>query len=429
VEALNNKSCADQRNETPFGQSAAPRTLRRRTLVGTAAAAAVLRSRGAAAASTIRIGVLTDMSGPFADNSGRGSVTGAELAAADFMASHPDLKVEVISADMLNKPDVGANIARKWYDEENVDLILDIPSSAVALAVGELAKQRDKLVITVTAGDPRLTGKYCTPTLLQWTYDLWSFANATARVLVKAGGDKWFTIAPDYLTGHDLAVDVAEVATSLGAKSVGSSFYPFPQTTDFSSFLLQSASSGANVVACGNAGTDAINVIKQAHEFQLEKQGVKLVALVMTVPVIKAIGLEAAQGTYCTAAFYWDMNNGTREFSKRFEAQRNAKPTMFQAGAYSAATHFLKAVTALGPEKAKASGRAIADQMKAMPTNDPLFGAGQVRQDGKFIHPMYVFRVKSPADSKYPWDFYTLVDTVPADQAFQSIEAGGCKLV
>ncbi|MDR3532037.1 MAG: ABC transporter substrate-binding protein [Rhodopila sp.] len=423
-----NNECAGQANKMVNSKATPALTLGRRTFVGAAAATAgLVRSRRAAAAQTIRIGVLTDMSGPFADNSGPGSVVSAELAAADFMAAHPELKVEVISADMLNKPDVGANIARKWYDEENVDLILDVPSSAVALAVGELSHQRDKLIITVTAGDPRLTGAYCKPTLIQWTYDLWALANATSRSLVAAGGNKWFTIAGDYVTGHDLAEDVAQVVESLGAKSVGKAFYPFPQTTDFSSFLLQAVSSGASIVACSNAGADAINILKQAHEFQLAKQGVKLAALVMTEPVIKAIGLEAAQGTYCTAAFYWDMNDGTRAFAERFEARRKVKPTMFQAGAYSAATHFLKAVAAAGPEKAKASGKAIADQMKAMRTNDPLFGTGQVRQDGKFIHPMYVFRVKSPDESKYPWDFYTLVDTIPADKAFQSIEAAGCK--
>jgi branched-chain amino acid transport system substrate-binding protein len=416
------------------GTTVKPRIARRALIGGgaalTAAAALPLRHpRAAGGTQSVRIGVLTDMSGPFADNSGPGSVVGAKLAAADFMASHPDIKVDVIGADMLNKPDVGSNIARKWYDEENIDLILDLPSSAVALAVAELGRQRDKMVITVTAGDPQLTGKHCTPTLLQWTYDLWALANATGRILVGAGGDKWFTIAGDYLTGHDLSRDVEQVVTSLGGRAVGHAYYPFPETTDFSSFLLQAQASGANVVACSNAGSDAINILKQAHEFQLAQQGVRLAALVMTVQVIKATGLEMAQGTYCTEAFYWDMNDGTRAFSQRFEEQRKMKPSMFHAGAYSATTHFLKAVNALGVEKAKASGKAIADQMKAMPTDDPLFGQGEVRRDGKFLHQMYVFQVKSPTDSKYPWDFYKLIDTVPKNAAFQSIEAGGCQLV
>jgi branched-chain amino acid transport system substrate-binding protein len=403
--------------------------LRRRTFMGAAAASGIALSARAASAPTIHIGVLTDMSGPYSDNSGAGSVAATELAVVDFLATHPDMKVEVISADMLNKPDVGSNIARKWFDEQDVDLILDLPSSAVALAVANLGKQRDKMVITVTAGDPRLTGTYCTPTLLQWTYDLWALASATGNALVPRGGDKWFTIAADYLTGHDLAVDVKEVVTSLGAKSVGQIFYPFPQTTDFSSFLLEAVSSGANVVACSSAGIDAINLIKQAEEFQLAKQGASLAALVMTVQVIKAVGLQVAQGTYCTEAFYWDMNDGTRAFSKRFESLRKMKPSMFHAGAYSATTHFLKAIAAIGPEKAKASGKAIADQMKATPTDDPLFGPGEVRRDGKFIHPMYVFRVKTPAQSKYPWDFYELIDTVPKDRAFRSMQAGGCPLI
>jgi branched-chain amino acid transport system substrate-binding protein len=424
-----NKQPTDGASVSVAGEPAVP-SLRRRTFLGAAAAVpAIARSASAASPPPIRIGVLTDMSGPFSDNSGPGSVAATELAVADFAAAHPDIKVEVISADMMNKPDVGSNIARKWFDEQNIDLILDLPSSAVAIAVATLAKQRDKMVITATAGDPRISGKYCSPVLMQWTYDLWALANATARVLVPKGSDKWFTIAADYLTGHDLAVDVREVVTSLGAKSVGEIFYPFPETTDFSTYLLQAVASGANTVTCGNAGIDAINLIKQAREFQLTKQGAILAALVMTVQTIHAVGLEGAQGTYCTESFYWDMNDGTRAFAKRFEERRKMKPSMFHAGCYSAATHFLKAVAAIGPEKAKASGKAIADQMKATPTDDPLFGVGEVRQDGKFIHPMYVFRVKAPAQSKYPWDFYELIDTVPKDKAFQSLQAGGCPLI
>ena len=401
------------------------------TSLGAGVAACIPRSgRAQSPGKPIKIGILDDMSGPYADDSGPGVVLGARLAIEDATKMFPGLKVEVVSADMLSKPDVGAAIARGWYDQGGVDAIFGIPQSNVALAVTTVAKEKDKVVVLTGASVPDLTGKYCTANHLHWTYDLYSLANGSARSLVELGGNRWFFLTPDYLSGHVGQQISAGVVKQAGGQMVGEAAYPFPGTTDFATFLLQAQASKANVL-CVGSGTDAVNAVKQAREFGLPQGGVRMTAIVFAITVAHSAGLAAAQGMVFTEAFYWDLNEGTRAYSARFAAQQrgNAKPSMIQAGAYSAVLHYLKAVAALGVDKAKASGAATIAQMKAMPTDDMVFGPGHVRWDGKFIHPMYVFETKSPAESKAPWDYYKLLKTIPAEQAFQPAAELGCTLL
>jgi branched-chain amino acid transport system substrate-binding protein len=402
--------------------------IRRRSLLAGATALAMPAIRSYAATG-VKIGVLSDMSGQYAEASGPGDFLAAQMAAEDFMKTHPAIPVEVIQGDMLLKPDVGASIARSWYDQEGVDAIFDIPQSAVAIAVGQVARDKDKVVVFTSAGIPDLTGKYCTPNQIQWTYDLWSNSNAITRGLVQAGGDSWFFIKPDYISGHTMTKDTATIVEQMGGKVAGMAAYPFPGTTDFSSQLVQAQASGAKVICLANAGDDTVNCIKQANEFGILKSGVKIGALVFQDYQVHALGLPTAQGLVCTLAQYWNQNAGTRAFADRFAPlYHNSKPNMFHAGAYSATWHCLKAVAAMGVDKAKASGRAIAEQMKAMPTDDPLYGQGRVRPDGKFVHKMYVCEVKTPAESKEPWDYFKTLSTIPTEQAFKPMEAA-CPLV
>jgi branched-chain amino acid transport system substrate-binding protein len=398
---------------------------------GTAATLALPALGGSARADTVayRIGVLNDMSGVYSASDGPGSVYTAKLAAADFMQANPGMTVDIVSGDMSTSVDTATTIARGWYDRSGVDAVIGIPQSAAAIAVGTIAHEKDKLTVFTGAGIADLTGKYCTANQVHWTYDLWENTNGTVRAIMATGGDTWFVIAPDYISGHMMKGNVEDLLGKSGGKLVGSLFYAFPGTTDFSSALLAAKSSGAKVICLANAGDDTTNCIKQAAEFGLIQGGQRIAGLVFAISNVDALGLKTAQGVVMTEGFYWDLNDGTRSFSKRFEAQFHRKASIFHAGSYSATTHILKAVAALGPDKARASGRAMVEKMKELPTQDAAFGKGSVRADGKFIHPAYVFQVKSPAESHYPSDDYRLLATIPADQAFMPMSEEGCALI
>jgi len=374
----------------------------------------------------VKIGVLNDMSGLYSDISGQGSVFAARQAVADFGAAAKGLKVEVIGADHQNKPDVGSSIARQWYDVDKVDVILDVPTSSVALAVSEVTRDKNKVFLVSGAAASDLTGEKCTPNTIHWTYDTWALANGTGKAMVKTGGNTWFFLTADYAFGHALERDTAAVVEANGGKVLGRVRHPFPGT-DFSSFLLQAQASKAKVIGLANAGGDTINSIKQAAEFGIVKGGQQLAGLLMFISDVHALGLQTAQGLVLTEAWYWDMTAANRDFTKKFQAQFPGKfPTMVQAGVYSAVIHYLKAVTAL---KSDADGKAVVAKMKATPTDDKLFGKGTVRADGRKIHPMYLFEVKKPQESKYAGDYYKLRATIPAAEAFRPIADGHCPLV
>jgi len=373
----------------------------------------------------VKIGVLNDQSGPYADLAGLGSVVAARMAVEDFGAARKGLKVEIIFADHQNKTDVGSQIARQWYDAEKVDLVVDVPNSAIALAINEIARERRKAFIVATAATSDLTGKACSPTTIHWTYDTWSLANGTGNAIVKTGGDTWFFLTADYAFGHALERDVEAVVLKSGGKVLGKVRHPFP-TADFSSFLLQAQASKAKIIGLANAGTDTTNAIKQGAEFGVVRGGQQFAGLLVFLTDIHALGLEKAQGLVLTESFYWDLNDQTRAWSKRFaERHRGAMPTMVQAGVYSAVLHYLKAVEALKSD----DGTRVIAKMKEMPTDDPAFGKGVVRADGRKIHPMYLFEVKKPSESKGPWDYYKVRATIPAEQAFRPLDQGDCPLV
>ena len=390
------------------------------------AAAAVLTLGSAAQAETpIKLGVLNDMSSLYADISGPGSVVAAKLAVEDFAKINPDLKVEVIGADHQNKPDIGSNIARQWYDRENVDVILDTTTSSVALAVSEVTKEKKKIFIPSGGGTSDLTGKSCSPYTVHWTYDTWALANGTGSAMTKQGADTWYMLVADYAFGAALERDTTEAVTKAGGKVVGSVKHPL-NSSDFSSFLLRAQASKAKVVALATAGSDMINTIKQAAEFGLTQGGQSLAGLLIFSSDVKALGLQAAQGLVLTEAFYWDQTDATRAFSKRFAEKFNGKmPTSSQAGVYSSVLHYLKAVTAA---KSKDSDAVMA-KMKELPIDDALFGKGSVRPDGRAIHNMYLYQVKKPSESKGEWDLYKVLATIPADEAFRPMDQGGCPLV
>ena len=382
-----------------------------------------------AQAKTLKIGVLSDMSGPYSEATGLGDVLATRFAIEDFSKQHPTIQVDLVSADMLLKPDVGAAIARAWYDRDGVDAIFDIPQSAVALAVGAITKEKDKLVVFTSAGIADLSGKYCTPNQIHWTFDIWANANGVVNGLVGSGADTWYFILPDYISGHAMANDSADALKRTGGREVGRSVYAFPGTTDFSSQLLKAKASGAKVICLANAGDDTANCIKQAYEFGIPQSGVKLACLIMQEYIVKSIGLETAQGLVATMPWSWNMNADARAFADRFQPlYHGAKPNFYHAGIYSAVTHYLNAAATLGVDKAKASGSAVADQMKRMPVNDAFY-QGTIRADGKFVHNMYVWQTKTPAESKGPWDFFKMVDTIPPDRAFKTLADSGCPLV
>ena len=378
---------------------------------------------------TFRVGVLSDMSGLYADISGPGAVAAAKLAIEDFKPESHGFKVEVVTGDHQNKPDIGSGIVRKWFDVEKIDAVLDVPTSSVALAVANIAQEKNRLLMVSSAGTSDLTGKACTPNTVHWTYDTWALANSTAKAVIGQGGKSWFFLTADYAFGHALERDATQAIKANGGEVLGHVLAPF-QTTDFSSFLLQAQGSGANVVAVANSGGDTINSVKQAAEFGLKDGGQKMTALLAFITDVKAIGLETAQGLTLTEAFYWDLNEGTRAFTKRFQAtMKDRVPTMNQAGAYGATMHWMKAIAAMSDKAQAHDGKAIAAKMKELPTDDPLFGKGSIRADGRTIHDMYLFEVKKPSESKGPYDFYKLAATIPGDQAFRPMDQGGCPLV
>ena len=373
----------------------------------------------------IKIGVLNDQSSLYADISGQGGAVAARMAVEDFGAAKKGMKVEVITADHQNKPEVGSSIARQWYDVDKVDVIVDVPTSSVALAINQVTREKNKAFLVSGAASSDLTGKACSPNTIHWTYDTWMLAHGTGSAIVQTGGKSWFFLTADYAFGHALERDTEEVVTKSGGKVLGKVRHPL-NAQDFSSFLLQAQSSKAQVIGLANAGGDTINSIKQASEFGIVKGGQSLAGMLVFITDIHALGLPTAQGLIFTETFYWDRNDASRAFAKRFAPQyKGNMPTMVQAGIYSAVLHYLKAVEALKSDDAP---KVIA-KMKETPTDDPLFGKGHIRQDGRKVHDAYLVEVKKPSESKGPWDYYKIRATIPADKAFRPEKEGGCPLV
>src|SRR5471030_249836 len=376
----------------------------------------------------VKIGVLTDMSSLYADDTGPGSVIAAKLTDNDFMKDHPNVKVEVISADHQNKADVGSQIANQWYDVEHVDMIADVPNSGVALAISQVTNQKNKAFIASGPASSDLTGPKCSPNTVHWTYDTWMLANSTGKAVVKSGGDTWFFLTSDYAFGHALERDTSAVVEKNGGKVLGKVRHPI-NNNDFSLFLLQAQASKAKVIGLANAGGDTINAIKQGAEFGIVKGGQSFAGLLVFAPDVGALGLQTAQGLMLTETWYWDMNDSNRTWTKRWDKERNSAgkvPNMNMAGVYAGTLHYLKAVAAL---KNAADGKAVVAEMKTLPTDDPLFGKGTIRADGRKLHPAYLFEVKKPSESKYPGDFYKLRATIPVDEAFRPLKDGNCPLV
>jgi branched-chain amino acid transport system substrate-binding protein len=399
-------------------------------LLRTAILSAAMVSAGAAygqiSDGVIKIGVMNDMSGTYADLAGPGSVLAARLAIEDLGDLVKGLKIEVIGADHQNKPDIGSNIVRQWIDVDKVDVIVDVPTSSVALAVNEIVKEKNKVFLVSGAAASDLTGPRCSPNTIHWTYDTWALANGTGNAIVKTGGDTWFFLTADYAFGHALERDTAAVVNKNGGKVVGQVRHPFPGQ-DFSSFLLQAQASKAKIIGLANAGADTTNAIKQAAEFGITQKGQNLAGLLVFLTDVHSLGLKTAQGLIFTEAWYWDMNDANRAFAKRFAAaNRGIHPSMIHAGVYSAVTHYLKTVAAL---KNDSDGKAIVAEMKKNKTKDALFGEGEIRADGRKIHPMYLFEVKKPEESKGPWDYYKLRATIPANEAFRPLNEGKCPLI
>jgi branched-chain amino acid transport system substrate-binding protein len=377
---------------------------------------------------TVKIGSLSDQSGLYADLGGPGSTLAAQMAVEDSGMTAKGWKIDVISGDHQNKPDVGTAIARQWFDVDKVDVIVDVPNSGVALAVKNVVKEKNGVYINSGAATSDLTNAQCSPNTVHWTYDTYMLAHTTGQALVKAGGDSWFFLTADYAFGAALERDTTAVILANGGKVVGGVKHPL-NTSDFSSFLLQAQSSKAKIIGLANAGGDTTNSIKQAAEFGIVKGGQKLAALLLFITDVKAIGLETAQGLNFTETFYWDMNDQTRAFSKKFAARmkNGAPPTMVQAGVYSGLIHYFKALEALGGNPH--DGIKVVDKMKSIPTDDPLFGKGEIEPNGRTIHSAYLFEVKKPSESKGPWDLYKLVGTVPGDQAFTPLDKSTCPLL
>ena len=397
-----------------------------RQVIALAAALTCVAAQAQTTNITVKIGVLTDMSSLYSDITGPGSVVAAKLAVQDFGAAAKGMKVEVISGDHLNKPDVGTSIAGTWFDVAGVDAIIDVPNSGVALAINEIARRKNKAFFPLGAATSALTANQCSPTTIHWVYDTWELANGTGKAVVKSGGDTWFFITADYTFGYQLEGDTAAVVERNGGKVLGKVRVPL-NNNDFSSFLLQAKASKAKVIGLANAGGDAINAIKGAAEFGIVKGGQSVASLLLWASDVNALGLPTAQGLILTEAWYWDMNDANRAWTKRWQVERPGKfPTAAQAGVYSNTIHYLKAVEALG---SATDGRAVVAKMKEMPTDDRLYGKGIVRPDGRKIHDVYLFEVKKPDESKYPGDFYKLRATIPATEAFRPLNEGGCPLV
>lgn len=401
-----------------------------KAILRTVGATAILAlSFGAAQASdgVIRIGVLNDQSGLYADVTGQGSVIAARMAAEKFGGRIKGQPIEILFADHQNKPDIGTQVGRQWIDRDKVDVIVDVPTSSVALAINQLTREKNKVFIGSGPATSDLTGAQCSPNTVHWTYDTWSLANGTGKAVVQSGGDTWYFLTADYAFGHALERDTSAVVTAAGGKVLGSIRHPLA-ANDFSSFLLQAQGSKAKIIGVANAGGDTINTIKQAAEFGIARGGQKLAGLLMFISDVHSLGLRTAAGLQLTSAFYWDRDEGSRAFAKEFSARhKGAQPTMVHAGVYAGLLHYFKAIEALGGDME--DGKAAVAKMKELPTDDPLFGKGVVRADGRKIHDMYLFEVKQPSESKGPWDYYKLVRTIPAAEAFRPLDQGGCPLV
>jgi len=372
----------------------------------------------------VKIGVLTDMSSLYADATGKGSLVAVQMAVDDYGGKVKGKPVEVISADHQNKPDVGVNIARNWYDNDKVDAIFDVPTSSVALPISMLTREKNRININSGGGSSDITGAACSPNTVHWTYDTYALSNVAGKAMVQRGEDSWFFITADYAFGAALERDAANVVKETGGKVLGGVRHPL-NSSDFSSYLLQAQASKAKVVALANAGGDTTNALKQASEFGLMKGGQKLIALLLEITDVHSLGLKDAQGLILTDAFYWDHDDETRAFSKRFLDKVGNMPTMIQAGLYSATMHYLKAIEAIGTDEAPK----VMEQMRAMPINDFFARNGKIRIDGRMVHDMYLFEVKKPEESKGEWDLYKLLATVPGDEAFRPLDKGGCPLV
>jgi len=401
----------------------------KRNLISLAVAAACAFAGSAQAQISdgiVKIGVMNDMSGLYSDITGQGSVVAARMAVEDYIrASKSTLKVEIVGADHQNKPDVGSNVARQWYDTEKVDMIADVPTSSVGLAIAKISADKGKLHVNSGSATADLSGKACNANTIHWAYDTWMLANGTGKAIVKSGGDTWFFLTADYAFGHALERDTEAVVLKNGGKVVGKVRTPFP-TQDFSSFLLQAQASKAKIIGLANAGGDTTNSIKQAFEFGITKGGQNLAGLLVFLPDVHSLSLEKAQGLMLTETFYWDLNEQTRAFTKRFATANGGKyPSMVHAGVYSSVIHYLKAVDAAKTD----DGTKVAAKMKELPTDDVLFGKGTVRPDGRKIHPAYLFQVKKPSESKGPYDYYKLVSTIPANEAFRPLSESECPLV
>ena len=396
------------------------------TLLACMLAAAGLNAHAQISDGIVKIGVLNDMSGLYADITGPGSVVAAKMAVEDYLkSSKSSLKVEIVSADHQNKPDIGSNIARQWYDTGKVDMIIDVPTSSVALAISQVSREKGKIHVNTGAATADLTGKACSPNTIHWLYDTWMLANGTGKAVVQHGGTSWFFLTADYAFGQALERDTEAVILKNGGKVLGKVRHPLA-TQDFSSFLLQAQASKAKVIGLANAGGDTTNAIKQAYEFGIVKGGQTLAGLLVFLTDIHSLGLEKAQGLYLTETFYWDLNDQTRAWSKRFAALNSGKyPSMDQAGVYAGILHYLKAIDAGKTD----DGTKVAQKMKDLPTDDVLFGKDSIRKDGRKLHPAYLFEVKKPSESKGPYDYYKLLATIPADQAFRPLNEGDCPLV
>ncbi|WP_207477613.1 ABC transporter substrate-binding protein [Arenibaculum pallidiluteum] len=395
-------------------------------LAGALALAAAPWAASAQDAKPLRIGVLTDMSSLYADVTGKGSVLAAQMAVEDFNAAGGKLKVEVIGADHQNKADIAAATARRWIDQDGVDVIVDVPNSAVALAVGNIVRDKNKVMLASGPSSSDLTGKACSPNTIHWTYDTYALATGAATAVVQSGGKTWFTLTADYAFGHAMEQDVKNVVARNGGQVIGSVRAPL-NTPDFSSYILQAQTSQAQVIGLINAGGDTITSIKQAVEFGVPQGGQRLVATVLYVTDVHSLGLDVAKGLQFTEAFYWDLNDETRAWTKRFAPRNEGRyPSALHAGAYASVLHYLRAVEAAG---GSADGAEVVARMKALPTDDPLFGKGSIRVDGRKVHPMYLFQVKMPAESRYPWDYYHVLRTIPAEQVWRPLNEGGCPLV
>ncbi|MEJ0020010.1 MAG: ABC transporter substrate-binding protein [Acetobacteraceae bacterium] len=406
--------------------------LSRRSLLATSAIAAAVpaaipvRRARAQARPVIRIGVINDMSGPYRDVNGPTGVICTKQAVQEFAAGAFD--VEVLSADHQNKPDVAVSLAREWFDQRSVDIVIDIAATSCALALAAVCKEKNKIMIATSTASSDVTGSACTPNSMHWSFDTYMEAKSTGGALVKAGGDTWYFVTPNYAFGIATQRDATRFVEAAGGKVLGSQLYPFPETTDFSAYLVKAQASGAKILGICGAGADLINVVKQAHEFGLT-QTMNLAALVAYTTDMHSIGIEMAAGTRLTETYYWDLNERTRAFQKRIQPKVTLWPNMAQAGDYSCTLHYLKAVADMGAAAAKADGRAVVERMKAMPTDDDCFGPGKIREDGRKLTPAYLFEVKKPSESKSEWDLYKLIGTTPADQAFRPLSDNACPLV